>query len=38
MTKQFEVYKCEHCGTLLEVLHAGPVVPSCWGGNMKLMQ
>ncbi len=37
MAKQFEVYKCEKCGNLLEVLFAGAATPDCCGGPMKLM-
>lgn len=38
MVKQFEVYKCEPCGTLLEVMYAGPASPECCGQDMKLMK
>lgn len=38
MAKQFEVYKCEQCGNLIEVLFAGASTPECCGGPMKLMQ
>ena len=37
MAKQFEVYKCAHCGNLLEVLFAGAADPACCGEPMKLM-
>lgn len=37
MAKQFEVYKCEKCGNVVEVLFsAGPTLECC-GGPMKLM-
>ena len=38
MTKQFEVYKCTHCGNLLEVMYAGASNPDCCGDHMKLMK
>ncbi len=37
MAKQFEVYKCNHCGNLVEVLFAGAATPDCCGEAMKLM-
>lgn len=37
MAKQFEVYKCDHCGNLLEVMFAGSADPACCGDPMKLM-
>ena len=37
MAKQFELYKCEMCGNLLEVLFGGSATPACCGAAMKLM-
>ncbi|MGQ9922054.1 MAG: desulfoferrodoxin [Desulfobacca sp.] len=34
-TKQLEVYKCEICGNIVEVLHAGPGQLVCCGQPMK---
>jgi len=36
MTKQLEVYKCELCGNIVEVLHAGAGELVCCGQPMKL--
>ena len=36
MTKQLEVYKCELCGNMVEVLHAGAGELVCCGQPMKL--
>ena len=38
MTKQFEVYKCEVCGNIVEVLHAGPGGLVCCGQDMTLQE
>lgn len=38
MTKLLQVYKCEKCGNIVEVLHAGDGELSCCGQPMKLMQ
>lgn len=38
MTKQFEIYKCEICGNIVEVLHAGKSALVCCGQEMKLME
>ncbi len=35
MTAQLEVYKCEICGNIIEVLHAGPGQLVCCGQPMK---
>ena len=32
-----EVYKCEACGNIVEVLHGGPGVLVCCGADMKAM-
>ncbi len=37
MAKQREIYKCEVCGNIVEVLHAGEGDLVCCGQNMKLM-
>jgi superoxide reductase len=36
MAKQFEIYKCEECGNMVEVLAAGKCEPACCGKTMKL--
>ncbi|CAK7009354.1 MAG: Desulfoferrodoxin [Desulfovibrio sp.] len=38
MAKQFEVYKCEKSGTVIEVMHGGEGAPECCGQPMKLMK
>lgn len=35
MAAQLEVYKCELCGNIIEVLHAGGGIPSCCDQTMK---
>jgi len=37
MTKLGEVYKCEICGNIVEMLHAGVGALVCCGEEMKLM-
>jgi superoxide reductase len=37
MTKVTQVYKCELCGNIVEVLHAGEGELVCCGKPMKLM-
>ena len=37
MTKQFEVYKCAHCGNIVEVVHGGGASLVCCGEKMKLL-
>jgi len=37
MAKLLEVYKCELCGNIVEVVHAGEGDLSCCGQEMKLM-
>ncbi|MHB8122834.1 MAG: desulfoferrodoxin [Desulfuromonadaceae bacterium] len=37
MAKLLEVYKCEICGNIVEVLHAGGGDLSCCGQEMKLL-
>lgn len=38
MAKQLEVYKCETCGNIVEVLHAGAGELVCCGDPMVLME
>jgi len=38
MTKLNEVYKCELCGNMVEVVHAAGGTLVCCGQNMKLME
>ena len=38
MPNQLEVYKCTHCGNIVEVLHGGGAGLVCCGENMKLMK
>lgn len=38
MTKQLQVYKCEVCGNIVEVLHAGVGQLVCCDQPMKLME
>jgi superoxide reductase len=38
MTKQFEIYKCEICGNIVEVLHEGVGELVCCGQPMKLQK
>lgn len=35
--KREEIYKCAHCGNIIEVVNAGGPVPVCCGDEMKLM-
>ncbi|WP_029460838.1 desulfoferrodoxin [Solidesulfovibrio alcoholivorans] len=37
MAKQLEIYKCEVCGNIVEVLHGGDGELVCCGQPMKLM-
>lgn len=37
MAKQLEVYKCEICGNIVEVLHSGSAPLMCCGQKMTLM-
>ncbi len=37
MAERREVYKCEACGNIVEVLHGGPGVLVCCGSDMKTM-
>lgn len=38
MTSQKEIYKCEVCGNIVEVLHAGGGTLVCCGQPMKLQE
>ena len=38
MAKRYEVYKCEVCGNIAEVLHGGAGELVCCGQSMKLMK
>ena len=37
MAEKMQVYKCERCGNIVEVLHGGPGQLVCCNENMKLM-
>lgn len=37
MAKMLQVFKCEKCGNIVEVLHAGTCDPSCCDQTMKLL-
>jgi superoxide reductase len=37
MAQRSEVYKCEVCGNLVEVVHGGPGALVCCGQSMKLL-
>lgn len=38
MTEKLEIYKCEICGNIVEMLHAGPGQLVCCGKPMKLFK
>ena len=38
MVERFKIYKCELCGNVVEVLHAGEGDIVCCGKSMKLLQ
>lgn len=38
MTEKKQVYKCEKCGNIVEVLHEGPGALICCGEEMVLME
>ena len=38
MAERFKIYKCELCGNIVEVLHAGGGNVACCGKNMKLLE
>lgn len=37
MTKRLEVYRCEHCGNMVEMIHEGKGELVCCGEPMKLV-
>ena len=37
MTKRSELYKCEVCGNIVEILHTGATALVCCGQEMKLL-
>jgi len=37
MIERSQIYKCEACGNIVGVLHAGKCVPECCGKPMKLL-
>ena len=38
MTERLQVYKCEVCGNMVEVIHAGAGTLVCCGQNMRLLK
>ena len=38
MAEKLEIYKCELCGIVVEVLHGGPMEIKCCGSSMKLYE
>ena len=38
MTKKLEIYKCEHCGNIVEVVHGNGAPLVCCGVNMVLLE
>jgi superoxide reductase len=38
MTKQAQIYKCEKCGNIVEILHPGAVDLVCCGQPMNLLE
>lgn len=38
MAEQFQIYRCEVCGSVVEILNATQCVPSCCGKPMKLLK
>jgi len=36
MPKRLELYKCQHCGNIIEVMHGGGANIVCCGENMQL--
>ncbi|MFN3527759.1 MAG: desulfoferrodoxin [Candidatus Altarchaeaceae archaeon] len=38
MTKKFQIYKCEVCGNIVEILHEGVGELVCCGQKMKLLE
>jgi len=38
MAKRYEIYKCDKCGNIVDVLHGGPGQLVCCGEPMKLFE
>ncbi|HOF03416.1 MAG TPA: desulfoferrodoxin [Atribacterota bacterium] len=38
MAEKYEIYKCELCGNIAEILHGGTCVPVCCKEPMKMME
>ena len=38
MAERFEIYKCEICANIVEVIHSGPGVLTCCGKPMNLLK
>jgi superoxide reductase len=38
MTQKYEIYKCELCGNVVEVLHSGQGELVCCGQPMRLLE
>ena len=38
MTKRLEIYKCDVCGNIVEVLHGGAGALVCCGQEMKVFE
>lgn len=38
MAEKLQIYKCEKCGNIIEVVHGGPGALVCCGEPMKLME
>jgi superoxide reductase len=37
MVERNQVYKCDHCGNIVDIAHAGTCVPTCCGEKMRLV-
>jgi len=37
MLKKSDVFKCESCGNIIEILHGSDCIPTCCGKEMKLL-
>ena len=38
MTNKLEIYKCDHCGNIVEIIHANGAALVCCGINMVLLE
>jgi len=38
MAEKLQIYKCEKCGNIVEVVHGGPGALECCGAPMKFME